>query len=114
MHDFYRFKKSYIPTNPAWSLCSPRILDGVQKSLSRVLSLFDVILETLSEFSEGSGQIKIDVVSFATIQTKRFIFLLVAFSKLFSASEFATKGLQSPSVSLTDCVHLIERNFYYI
>lgn len=79
------------------------------ESVSRVLKLYDVILETLSEFAEGSGQTKIDAESLLQqIQTKRFIFLLVAFSKLFSASEFVTKGLQSLSVSVTDSVHMIE------
>ncbi len=77
--------------------------------MSRVLTLYDVILETLSEFAEGSGQTKIEAESLLQqIQNKRFIFHLVAFSKLFSASDFAPKGLLSPSVSVTDCVHMIE------
>ncbi|XP_058603710.1 zinc finger MYM-type protein 1-like [Onychostoma macrolepis] len=76
------------------------------ESVSRVLTLYDVILKTLSEFAEGSGQTKIEEESLLQhIQRKRFIFLLVAFSKLFNASDFATKA---PSVSVTDCVHMIE------
>lgn len=64
---------------------------------------------TLSEFAEGSSQTKIDAESLLQqLQTKRFIFLLVAFSKLFTASDFATKSLQSPSVSVTDCIHMID------
>lgn len=79
------------------------------ESVSQVLTLYDVILETLSEFAEGSGQTRIHAESLLQqLQTKRFIFLLVAFSKLFSASDFATKSLQSPSVSVTDCIHMIE------
>ena len=74
-----------------------------------VLTLYDVILETLSELAEGSGQTEIDTESLLQqLQTIRFIFLLVTFSKLFSASDFATKSLQSSSVSVTACIHMID------
>lgn len=77
-------------------------------SVSKTLELLDVILETLAEFSEESGQTKTDAENLLQqIQTKKFIFLLVTFAKLFDVSDFATKGLQSPNVCVTDCIDLI-------
>lgn len=35
--------------------------------------------------------------------------MLVVFCKLFQCSNFATKGLQSPAICVTDCISLIER-----
>ncbi len=108
---FLQIQKELHPNKPCLELVRSTDIRWSSKSesVSRVLTLYDVILETLSEFAEGSGQTKIEAESLLQqIQNKRFIFLLVAFSKLFSASDFATKGLQSPSVSVTDCVHMIE------
>ncbi|CAL9692726.1 unnamed protein product [Knipowitschia caucasica] len=42
------------------------------------------------------------------IQNKKFLFLLVTFNLLFEVSDYATKGLQSPTLSVTDCTDLIE------
>lgn len=108
---FLQIQKELHPNKPCLEIVRSMDIRWSSKSesVSRVLTLYDVILETLSEFAEGSGQTKIEAESLLQqIQNKRSIFLLVAFSKLFSASDFATKGLQSPSVSVTDCVHMIE------
>ena len=53
-------------------------------------------LESLAEFSEQQ------------IQTKKFIFLLATFGKLFDTSNFATKGLQSSTLCISDWIDLIE------
>lgn len=42
------------------------------------------------------------------MQTKKFMFLLVTFNQLFDVSDYATKGLQSSTLSVTDCIDLIE------
>jgi len=42
------------------------------------------------------------------MQTKKFIFILVVFCKLFQCSDFATKWLQSPAICVTECISLIE------
>lgn len=78
-------------------------------SVSKVLVLLDVILETLAQFSETSGHTKVEAESLLQqIQTKKFLFLLVTFGKLFESSDFATKGLQSGSLTVTDCIDLIQ------
>lgn len=79
-------------------------------SVTKVLTLLDAILETFAEYSEtSSGLTKLEADSLLQqMQTKKFLFLLVTFGKLFEMSDFATKGLQSPAVSVTDCIHLIE------
>jgi len=61
---FLQIQKELHPDKP----CLELVLSTDIRWSSKVFesSLFNVILETLSEFSEGSGQIKIDVVSFAT------------------------------------------------
>lgn len=79
-------------------------------SVTKILTLLDVILETLAEYSEtNSGQTKLEAESLLQqMQTKKFQFLLVTFGNIFEMSDFATKGLQSPALSVTDCIHLIE------
>ncbi|XP_034033315.1 zinc finger MYM-type protein 1-like [Thalassophryne amazonica] len=78
-------------------------------SVDKILTLFDVILEVLAECAESSGQTKVDAQSLLQqIQTKKFLFLLVTFGKLFETSSFATQGLQSPTLSVTGCIDLIE------
>ncbi|RXN27181.1 zinc finger MYM-type 1-like protein [Labeo rohita] len=78
-------------------------------AVSKVLILYDVIIEVLSEYAEGGGQCQIDAQSLLQqMRTKKFIFFLVLFKELFNKSDFATKGLQSTSVSVTDAVDLIE------
>lgn len=49
-----------------------------------------------------------DTQSLLHIQTERVIFLIVAFSEVFSGSDFATKGPLFSSVLLTDCVLVID------
>ena len=71
--------------------------------------MLDVLLETLAEYSETSGQTKLDADNLLQqMQTKKFIFMLVVFCKFFQCSDFATKGLQSPAISVADCISLIE------
>lgn len=71
--------------------------------------LLGPILENLATFSESSGQTKIEADSLLhQMQTKKFLFLLVAFNQLFEVSDYATKGLQSSTLSVTDCIDLIE------
>lgn len=78
-------------------------------SVSKVLLLLDVILEVLADFSEACGQTKLEADALLQqIQNNTFLFLLVTFSKLFDTSDFATKGLQSSTLSVTDCIGLIE------
>lgn len=79
-------------------------------SVDKILTLLDVILEVLEEYAEtGSGQTKLEAQSLLQqMQTKKFIFLLVTFGKLFETSDFATKGLQSPALSVSGCIDLIE------
>lgn len=42
------------------------------------------------------------------MQTKKIVFMHVTFCKLFENSDFATKGLQSSTLCVTDCISLIE------
>lgn len=78
-------------------------------AVSKVLTLLGPILETLAEFSESSGKTKLEADSLLQkMQTKNILFLLVTFNKLFEASDYATKGLQSATISVTDCIDLIE------
>ncbi|XP_030072332.1 zinc finger MYM-type protein 1 [Microcaecilia unicolor] len=78
-------------------------------SVKKVLMLFDVILEVLVEFANSAGQIKLESQSILyQIETKKFLFLAVTFRKLFEISDFGTKGLQSTTVSVMDCINLIE------
>jgi hypothetical protein len=78
-------------------------------AVSKVSTLYDVIIEVLSGYAEEGGQSQIDAQSLLQqMRTKKFIFLLVLFKELFSKSDFATKGLQSINVSVTDTVDLIE------
>lgn len=78
-------------------------------SVSKVVLLLDVILEVLADFSEASGQTKLEADAILQqIQNKTFLFLLVTLSKLFDTSDFAKKGLQSSTLSVMDCIGLIE------
>uniref|UniRef100_A0A3B4X175 TTF-type domain-containing protein n=1 Tax=Seriola lalandi dorsalis TaxID=1841481 RepID=A0A3B4X175_SERLL len=78
-------------------------------AVSKVLTLLGPILEALATFSESSGQTKIEADSLLhQMQTKKFLFLLITFNQLFEVSDFATKGLQSSTLSVTDCIDLIE------
>uniref|UniRef100_A0A8C9YWK2 TTF-type domain-containing protein n=1 Tax=Sander lucioperca TaxID=283035 RepID=A0A8C9YWK2_SANLU len=78
-------------------------------AVSKVLTLLDVILEVLAEYAESSGQSKVEAQSLLQqIQTKKLLFLLVTFGKLFQTSDFATRGLQSPTLSVSECIDLIE------
>ncbi|KAK7163906.1 hypothetical protein R3I94_002577 [Phoxinus phoxinus] len=87
--------------NVRWSSCS--------NAVSKVLTLLGPILETLATFSESSGQTKLEADSLLhQMQTKKFLFLLVTFNQLFEVSDYATKGLQSSTLSVTDCIDLIE------
>uniref|UniRef100_A0A8C1TUJ4 HAT C-terminal dimerisation domain-containing protein n=1 Tax=Cyprinus carpio TaxID=7962 RepID=A0A8C1TUJ4_CYPCA len=79
------------------------------RAVSKVLTLLNVILEVLAEYAESSGQSKVEAQSLLQqIQTKKFLFLLVTFGKLFQTSDFATQGLQSPTLSVPECIDLIE------
>ncbi|KAJ4926584.1 hypothetical protein JOQ06_014334 [Pogonophryne albipinna] len=42
------------------------------------------------------------------MQTKKFVFILVMFNRLFEMSDYATKGLQCSTISVSDCIDLIE------
>lgn len=75
-------------------------------SVHKILHLLDVILEALAEHAESSGQTKIDAEQL--IQTKKLMFLLVTFCKLFENSDFAMKGLQSSTLCVTEYISLIE------
>ncbi len=78
-------------------------------SVSKVLQLLDVILEMLAQCSEKNGETKFEADSLLhQVQTKKFLFLLVTFGKIFETTEFATRGLQSSTLSVTDTVSLIE------
>lgn len=78
-------------------------------SVYKILQLLDVLLEALAGFSETSGQSKIEADQLLQqVQTKKFVFMLLTFCKLFENSDFATKGLQSSTLCVTDCISLIE------
>ncbi len=78
-------------------------------SVSKVLQLLDVILEMLAQCSEKNGETKFEADSLLhQVQTKKFLFLLVTFGKIFETTEFATRGLQSSTLSVTDTISLIE------
>lgn len=88
-------------TNDRWS--------SKPGSVSKALLLLDVILEVLADFSEACGQTKLEADALLQqIQNNTFLFLLVTLSKLYDTSDFVTKGLQSSTLSVTDCVGLIE------
>ncbi len=78
-------------------------------SVSKVLQLLDVILEMLAQCSEKNGETKVEAdYLLHQVQTKKFLFLLVTFGKIFETTEFATRGLQSSTLSVTDTISLIE------
>jgi len=78
-------------------------------AVSKVLTLLGLILETLATFSESYAQTKLEADSLLhQMQTKKFLFLFVTFNQLFEVSDYATKGLQSSTLSVTDCIDLIE------
>ena len=78
-------------------------------SVWKVLLLLDVILEVIAEFPEACGQTTLEADALLQqIQNNTFLFLLVAFSKLFDTSDFATKGFQSSALSVMDSIGLIE------
>lgn len=73
---------------------------------SSELSDCDVIL-VLLEYAYEWGQSQTDAQSlFQQMRTKKFIFLLLLFKELFNKSDFATKGLQSINVSVTQWIWL--------
>lgn len=75
-------------------------------SRSTASSVHSVILE---EYAEEGGQSQTDAqLLLQSIQTKKLIFLLELFKELLKKYEFATKGLQSTNVSVTDTVDIIE------
>lgn len=78
-------------------------------SVKKVLTLLDGVLKVLSEYSDSAnGQTRLEAQSLVhQIETKKFVFLLVTFAKLFDISDFATKGLQSPTLNILDCIDLI-------
>lgn len=79
-------------------------------SVKKVLTLLDAVLEVLSEFGDSANsQTRLEAQALAhQMETKKCIFLLVTFAKLFDITDFATKGLQSPTLSIVDCMDLIE------
>lgn len=106
---FLEIQKEMHPDRP------PLELDGGAptrpSSVAGVFSLFDVILETLTEFAERGGQAGLEAQSLLQqVQTKKFTFLLVASRKLSEASEDASKGLQddTSALSLTQCIDSVE------
>ena len=101
MHPTCRVKELERASDTRWSSRSGAI--------SKTLELLDVLLEHLAECLDESGQTRQEADSLLQqIQTKKFIFLLVAFGKLFDTSDFATKGLQDPKSCVSECVALIE------
>ncbi len=75
-------------------------------SVSKVLQLLDAILEMCSE---KNGETKLEADSLLhQVQTKKFLFLLVTFGMIFETTEFATRGWQSSTLSVTDTISLIE------
>ncbi|ROL48817.1 hypothetical protein DPX16_22336 [Anabarilius grahami] len=71
---FLQIQKELHPDKPCLELVHSTDIrwSSKSKSVSRVLKLYNVILETLSGFAEGSGQTKIDAESLLQqIQTKR-------------------------------------------
>lgn len=104
---FLETQKEMHPDRP------PLELDcGAQTQLSSVTDifhLFDVILEILTEFAEGGGQAGLEAQSLLQqVQTKKFAFFLVASCKLFEVSSYASKVLQSETLSPSECIHSIE------
>ncbi len=108
---FVELQKEMHPERPCKELersCDTR-WSSKSGSVHKALEMLDVLLETLAEYSETSGQTKLDADNLLQqMQTKKFIFMLVVFCKLFQCSDFATKGLQSPAICVTDCISLIE------
>ena len=78
-------------------------------AVSKALTLLGPIVETLTTFSKSSGQTKLETDSqLHQMKTKKLLFLLVTFNQLFEVSDYATKSLQSSTLSVTDCTDLIE------
>ena len=102
MHPTRRVKELERATDTRWSSRSGAI--------SKTLELLDVLLEHLAEcLDESDRRTSQEADSLLQqIQTKKFIFLLVAFGKLFDTSDFATKGLQDPKSCVSECIALIE------
>ncbi|XDV11447.1 hypothetical protein PO909_000385 [Leuciscus waleckii] len=86
-----------------------RTSDSRSAAVTKVFTLFDVIVEVLAQYAEEGGQSEIEAQSLLQqIRTKKLIFLLVLFKQLFSKSDFTSKSLQSINTSVTDTVDLIE------
>ncbi len=101
MHPHRQTLELERPSDTRWS--------SRASSVSKVLQLLDVILEMLAQCSEKNGETKFEADSLLhQVQTKKFLFLLVTFGKLFETTEFATRGLQSSTLSVTDTISLIE------
>lgn len=91
---FVELQKEMHPERPCKELersCDTR-WSSKSGSVHKVLEMLDILLETLAEYSETSGQTKLDADNLLQqMQTKK----LVVFCKLFQCSDFSTKGLQS-------------------
>lgn len=109
---FLEMQKELNPTRQSLELERSTDVRWSSKSgsVKKVLTLLDAVLEVLSEYGDSANsQTRLEAQSLAhQIETKKFIFLLVTFAKLFDITDFATKGLQSPTLSIVDCIDLIE------
>ncbi|KAJ4947757.1 hypothetical protein JOQ06_009790 [Pogonophryne albipinna] len=108
---FIEIQKELRPGKPTLELersCDVR-WSSWSCAVSKVLTLLGQILETLADFSQSSGHSKIEADSLLQqMQTKKCVFILVMFNRLFEMSDYATKGLQCSTISVTDCIDLIE------
>ncbi|KAF3844479.1 hypothetical protein F7725_007642, partial [Dissostichus mawsoni] len=107
---FIEIQKELRPGKPTLELersCDVR-WSSWSCAVSKVLTLLGPILETLADFSQSSGHSKIKANYFSRCRRKKCVFILVMFNRLFEMSEYATKGLQCSTISLTDCIDLIE------
>lgn len=97
---FLEIQKELNPTRQLLGWSGPATCSGVPSlggSVKKLLTLFDAVLEVLSEYSNSANdQTRLEAQSLAhQLETTKFIFLLVTFEKLFDIRDFATKGLQS-------------------
>ena len=108
---FLEIQKQMWPAQTTLELersCDVR-LSSWSNAVSKVLTLLGPILETLATFSQSSGQTKLEADSLLhQMQTIVTMFLLVTFNQLFDVSDFATKDLQSSTLSVADCIDLTE------
>ena len=78
--------------------------------VERFLRRFDSILDTLSIFeNDNDAETSLSAKSLlGTLQTKKFVTLLVFFGRLYDYSDFCTKAFQRSTATVSSCLILLD------